>query len=457
MSGNVTYNNSIELLPSGKQSYAKRWALIENAKESIHIVTFSFMKDGTTKKLFELLRSKAQAGVKIRIIYDDIVNRTTFMTSTLHKLRDSGIEVFGYNPLWEGWSIDWSKGKPFKQIAFTIKLKLKQHFHEKYMIVDNKHAILGGINWGDKYAFGGIEPKAWRDSDVYLEGDCVSPIQLQFLKDYKMQHAWKNRTKSDYRSYIEFCEAYRSVYVNDQYHQDLFPEYFHQVQIHPNAKPVAVQYRAHKPYDLAKLDLTDFFLEKISKAQKRIYWGCHGIRPPKIFAEYFVQAVKRGVKVVLITNSEKSSKTLMLNGLLGWMYAECTKHFKYLLENGVEIYEWQRPGAFHSKNLVIDDEFSSIGSYNIANGSAFHHSESNVVVMDKEFCEIVFSQFEEDLQHCSKVKLNEFHFPKQNAYDRIIHERNKLIGRNLWTPSIEADILNNRYKAFPLYEFIDMS
>ena len=40
----------------------------------------------------------------------------------------------------------------------------------------------------------------------------------------------------------------------------------------------------------------------------------------------------------------------------------------------------QKPGAFHSKNLVIDDVVASIGSYNVANVSTFHHTESSVVV-----------------------------------------------------------------------------
>lgn len=449
--------NYIEFLPSGVQSYAKRWQLLESAKESIHIVTFSFMNDGTTKKLLTILKEKAKAGVRIRIIYDDIVNRTTFMTRKLIQLRKYGIEVFGYNSLFDGWRINRAKGRPFQQIAFNVKLKLKQHFHEKYMVVDNRHSILGGINWGDKYAFGGKEPKAWRDTDVYLQGPCVSDLQLQFLKDYEMQYAWKVRDPQKTASYIEFCEEYRPIYTNDRYHKILYPEYFKNQLYSKDPRGIQVRYVAHKPYDLARLDLTDLLLEKIRNAQNRIYWGCHGIRPPRIFGEYFSDAVKRGVKVVLITNSQQSSKTLMLNGLLGWMYAECARHFRYLLKNGVEIYEWQKPGAFHSKNLVIDDDFCSIGSFNIANGSAFHHSESNVIIENHQFCNMVFLQFEEDLKHCRKLDLNNFNFPKQDAFERVIHERNKLIRKDLWTPSIAQDIQNHRYKSFPLYEFIDIS
>lgn len=138
-------NHVLEFLPSGVQSYERRWALLEDARESIHIVTFSFMNDDTTKKLFEILTAKAKEGVRIKIIYDDIVNRTTFMINKLSALEKYGIEVFGYNSIWDGWKINRKKGHPFKQLVFNVKLKLKQHFHEKYMVIDNRHAILGEL------------------------------------------------------------------------------------------------------------------------------------------------------------------------------------------------------------------------------------------------------------------------------------------------------------------------
>lgn len=450
-------NNHITFLPSGSSSYEIRWDLLKNAKSSIHLVTFSFMKDETTKKLFDLLKAKANNGVEIRILYDEIVNRTTFVGSWIKELNHYGIQTIGYNSLKDNWKINFKKGNPVKQFMLNIKLKLKQHFHEKYLIVDNKHLILGGINWGDKYAFGGIDPKAWRDTDVYIVGDVVRDVQIQFLKDFEMQTQWNIEKKRGIR-YAEFAFLYQDTYHNIQLLQDKYKAYFQTSEDFSAALgKIKIAYVAHKPYDTNKLTLTNLLLEKIAQAKQRIYWGCHGIRPPRIFAEYFIRAIERGVKIVLITNSKVSSKTLMVNGLMGWMYWECTKHFKYLLENGVEIYEWQNPGAFHSKNLIIDNDFVSIGSFNIANGSSFHHTESNILVNDIGFCEKVYQQFLTDLKDCKKIDLQSFKFPKANAFDRILHERNKLIREDLKTPSIRKDLASGHYKSFPLYEFIDIS
>lgn len=455
---NYTDNNNIKFLPSGLSSYELRWELLNNAISTIHLATFSFMKDDTTKKLFDLLKVKAKQGVKIKIIYDDIVNRTTFVGNWIEDLQSYGIEVCAYNSITEGWHIDFQKGHPFKQIMMNVKLKLKQHFHEKYFIVDNQHLIIGGINWGDKYAFGGLKPGAWRDTDVYLRGDVVKDVQMQFLKDFEMQKEWKLQLKNNKKlKYQQFVLNYLNQYSSNKNVLSTYPEL---MTYEPNIEfghKIKVAYVSHKPYDRNELSLTNLFLEKIKNAKTRIYWGCHGIRPPRIFAEYFVEAIQRGVKIVLITNSKESSKTLMVNGLLGWMYSECKKHFKFLIENGVEVYEWQKKGAFHSKNLIIDDDFVSIGSYNIANGSAFHHSESNIIIEDKSFCNEVYSQFLIDLSHCQKLSINNTQFPQVNAFNRILHERNKMIRNDLLTDSIKKDLDNGNYKQFPLYEFIDIS
>ena len=122
-------NNNIQFLPSGDASYKIRWELLQNAQSSIHLVTFSFMKDETTKKLFTLLKEKAKAGVSIKIIYDEIVNRTTFVGPWIRELQSYGIQTYGYNSLHDNWNINFKKGNPFKQFMINLKLKHKKHLH----------------------------------------------------------------------------------------------------------------------------------------------------------------------------------------------------------------------------------------------------------------------------------------------------------------------------------------
>ena len=442
----IREGNNVLLMASGHSSYELRWKLLEGAKRSINIVAFSMMKDETSFKLKDLLVRKIKQGVAVRFILDAAVLHSTFSNNLLKDIEKAGGEVVRYHKVFRDWMPDLRKGHPFKQIIRTGKFKLKRRFHEKYLVVDGEEAILGGINWGDKYAYGGIRPKAWRDSDVHLKGPVVADIQHQFLKDffrYKAMDAEYYAKNSPFFNREKFYSDWEKK--KEKLIRNHKEDYF------PGCEPEGdkrIRYIPHKPYDDNRLNLTNAYLLMFRNAKKYIYWGCHGIRPPRIIAETLAEAVSRGVEVRLITNSRKSSKTLMLYGLLGWMYWESSNHFSWLVKHGIHVYEWQKPGAFHSKNLVIDDVAASVGSYNVARGSTFHHTESNVIVYGSDFPEKVRKQFEIDLEDCREVtpdkvkKVN----PDFDPFKRPLHERNLLIDKSLLTKGVREDLDAGKYK-----------
>lgn len=439
----IRQDNRIQLLPSGAESFEVRWRLLDEAQHSIHIATFSMMKDETTQRLEKVLLQKLEQGVEVRIILDEIVNRTTFAGPMIKRLRAAGAYVHGYNGLLEEWLPIPKHTTPIKHAMQEIKLKLKRHYHEKYMIIDGTDVVLGGINWGDKYAYGGVKSFAWRDTDVYLRGPVVKDIQLQFLKDFSRYKEWDQRTASQPVTYPDFVKLQASqdmAKIETQFSKHL-PE-------PAKEGSVDVRYVAHKPYDDNDLPLTHAFLTLIKNAEKSIYWGCHGIRPPRIVAEYLADAVARGVEVHLITNSQYSSQSLMVKGLMGWMYKECTKHYRGLLESGVKIYEWQLEGAFHSKNFLVDDQIVSVGSYNIARGSTYHHSESNIFVYDEGFAQQVKQQFDTDITNCKAISLDEIapRLPKEDAFARPLHERDLMIRKEMIPESIQKELDEGTYK-----------
>ncbi len=442
----VREGNTIELLPSGISSYEKRWELLEAARHSIHIATFSFMRDKTTKRLCGLLRAKMNDGVEVRLVVDDAVLYSTFSGKRVDKLARDGVEVLRYHRLFRDWLPKWGRGGPIRQVVKATKLKLKRRFHEKYFVVDGKEAILGGMNWGDKYAQGGASPKAWRDSDCYITGPVVADIQRQYLRDVRlydaMEREYEARTEAGFDREAFFEEAKRE---GEALIQQQAPAYFPELTTTGAEK---IRYIPHKPYDEERLRLTEAYLMMFREAKEYIYWGCHGIRPPRVIADALAAAVRRGVEVRLITNSRKSSRTLMAFGVLGWMYWESSNHFSGLIESGIRVFEWLKPGAFHSKCCVIDDVVASIGSYNIARGWSFHHTESNVVIYGGPFCRATHDQFHIDFQDCRELTLDTVRKikPKHDPFRRLLHERNLLIDRSLLSEPVAADLDAGRYK-----------
>lgn len=425
----VRSGNQLKLLASGAESYRYRWELLDKAEVSIHLVAFSMMRDKTSFQLRDVLLEKLKQGVEVKLIFDDAVMWSTFSGSIVRELQRAGAQAIRYHKLFHNILPDRTKGQPFKQLISIFKHKLKRRYHEKYMIIDGKEVILGGINWGNKYAFGGIKPKAWRDSDALITGPVVSDIQQQFHRDFDRYSVMDQYLAQDLGHSLP-------VVNNEHIIPDNLPQGSEQVR-----------YVAHKPYDDNELAMTNAYLHIIQQAQKSIYWGCHGIRPPNVLAEALADAVKRGVDVRLYTNSRHASKTLMMRGLLGWMYTESQRHFYGLLEKDVRIFEWQKPGAFHSKNMVVDGVFASIGSYNIARGSAFHHTESNIFVTGGEFPLQVQRQFEIDEQDCREVLLSETSPPSASSdpYQRKLNARNYLVEPAL-LPEAVSKILQDMKK-----------
>ena len=160
----VRDGNSITFMPSGEESYAKRWELIEGAEKSLHMVSFSVIKDDTSRKLAQLVHDKVRQGVEVKFICDDGALFTTGARGILADMRKSGAEVITYDPPFRNLGINWLKGHRFARLMRRGRNQFKRRFHEKFLVADGKQAILGGMNWGTKYALGGESPKAWRDT-----------------------------------------------------------------------------------------------------------------------------------------------------------------------------------------------------------------------------------------------------------------------------------------------------
>jgi phosphatidylserine/phosphatidylglycerophosphate/cardiolipin synthase-like enzyme len=441
----VRDGNSITFMPSGEMSYAKRWELIEGAQKSLHLVSFSVIKDETSRKLAGLVRDKVRQGVEVKFICDEGALWTTGARPILADMRKAGAEVITYDPLFRNFGIDWLKGHRFVRLMRRARRQLKRRFHEKFMVVDGSQAILGGMNWGTKYALGGESAKAWRDTDSYITGPVVADIQHRFLDSlffYRaMEETWRRRWERGFDPQSVFD---RVPELEAQAAEANAAAYFPPL---PATGDTPIRYVGSKPYDEEFVPLTNEFLHLIRSANTSIWWGCHGVRPPRMFAETLADAAARGVEIHLISNSRTSSRSLMGHGLMGWMYWECSHYFRWLIERGIHVHLWQRPGAFHSKTMLVDDAVVGIGSYNLANGSTYHHTESTVFVHGGDFAAQVKNQFLIDLKDCTELTLAEANTPPRWAdpFRRPLHERNLLVDRSLWPEAVKADLDAGRF------------
>jgi cardiolipin synthase len=132
----------------------------------------------------------------------------------------------------------------------------------------------------------------------------------------------------------------------------------------------------------------------IQAAQRSIHIQNAYFLPDRQIRQALVAAARRGVDVkVMVPGTHMDIPPVRLAS---------RRHFGTLLEGGVRIYEYQ-PAMIHSKTLVVDNIFSTIGSINMDVRSMSKNAEVSLSFYDREFSGAVEAMFQRDLEECQEV------------------------------------------------------
>ncbi len=361
------YHNSVKLLGEGETAFEERFRLISEARESILIQTYIFTGDFIGKKTAELLKERYRDGLDVRLVVDAY---TKFVYGTRMMYRDmeySGVKVGGYEPvIFVGWS-----GKEMLSVD-----EINMRFHEKYMIVDDAFAIVGGMNIADEYARWGTDPgDKWRDQDVLLSGPVVADIRDAFEKNFEF-FMQRRKAREELLKPVWYRAWWRKVL-------EVFKPRDKADADRPGPKvegwqddDAAVRFMRSRPReDETYIFQTYRFLIKSAK-QKIIIENAYFV-PQKRIQRDLIRAAERGVDVTIITNSEATNDVYQMQPIVRHCYLP-------LIQAGVKIYEWQGEtqgkGSLHSKFAIFDDQISVIGSYNIDPRGEKLNSEDAVVI-----------------------------------------------------------------------------
>ena len=163
-----------------------------------------------------------------------------------------------------------------------------------------------------------------------------------------------------------------------------------------------------------------FLALTLSGARKTMYITNSYFVPDDDFRRLLKHAVERGVDVrVLSVSSKTDVKTTWYAGR--YRYEE-------LLRAGIKIYEYQ-PTMIHSKTIVVDGLWSTIGSMNFDNRSMAFNDESNLVVLDSAFGAQMDSVFFDDLRYAKQINLEEFQ--RRSAWTKMLEAGATLLSRLL--------------------------
>jgi phosphatidylserine/phosphatidylglycerophosphate/cardiolipin synthase-like enzyme len=433
----VRRGNALAFVSSGAEAHERRWDLVEGAARSVDIAAFSLVQDDVSRRLRDVLLARMRQGVRVRLIVDDAAIRSARSGGILRDLVAGGAEVVRYGHVLRALLLV-GEGHPLRRLAGALKLALRRRFHQRYLVADGEEAIVGATDWGERCAGGASEREGWRCSDVYLMGPVVADVQRAFQRDFHAYEALDALGRAASTASFRHPKLREAIARAEALEQGVESPYFP-----PLAAVGAERLRfvVQRPYEEERLPLTEAYLLMFRAARRRIWWGCHGAGPPRIVAESLAEAAARGVDVRLVTGARTSPEPRVLEGLRR-AYRESSAHLGWLLGHGIRVFEWKLPGAFRSNDLVVDGVAASIGSYDVAPGSTFHHAEASVVAYGGALPGLVEEQFRRDLRSCEELHAGDVPPPKprRDPFLRPLHARNLLVPPELRTSAVAADL-----------------
>lgn len=344
----LTHNNKITLFTDGKSKFEVLFHDIAEAKSFIHLQYYILDNDDIGSELKQLLIEKALNGVEVRILYDDV---GCWSWRIGHHYFDDLIAAG-------------VQAKPFFKVTFPqLANKLNYRNHRKVVIIDGKKGYLGGMNVADRYREG-VSWGIWRDTHIRIEGNAVHELQSIFLVD------WNFTTK-------ELLSK-----------QTYFPK------IEPNDGKEKIQLVTSGPLDENK-PIALMFLKGITTAKERIYIQTPYFLPSSEFIYAIQIASLSGVDVRIILPEHSDSPVLQ---------RASQSYITQMLRSGVKIY-FYTAGFMHAKAMVIDNEFTTIGSTNFDFRSFEQNFEINAFIYSRDFNAIYAAEFEKDRKNSRRITL----------------------------------------------------
>ncbi|WP_438985588.1 cardiolipin synthase [Aequoribacter sp.] len=345
----VTVGNDVRLLVNGEATHTALLNAIHGAQQHVYLVYYIIRDDQIGAELINALIVKAQQGLPVHVIYDEIGSRTFARSPLLSRALSHGVNIVPFNT---------TRGR-------RNRFQLNFRNHRKLACIDSRLALLGGHNVGREYL--GQDPKIgpWRDTHLQIQGPAVLAMELTFAADWR----WAKGEQLQ----LSFTKPSESRHGK-------------QVLIFPSDPS--------SEFEEAGL----MYHQLISEAKQRLWITSPYFIPDHSIISALQLAVLRGVDVrVMIPDNPDGPMVAMAN----WSYT------KELLPAGVKVFRYG-PGFMHQKVTLVDNDLCAIGTANFDNRSFKLAFEITALINDEEFALEVQQMLEADFASALEVSAQHF-------------------------------------------------
>lgn len=320
-------DNEVKLLPTGREKYDDLFACVRSARDFIHMDYFKFQQDSICHALFDILAGKAREGVEVRIVYDSFGNRFSDLPLRkpyLDSLRAAGIRI-----------------EEFDRVRFPWINHLRHRNHHKIAVIDGEVAYTGGMNVADYYLRGKPRVGEWRDMHMKVHGPMVNGYERVF------EDMWWRTTKErlDSTRYLStaHCDGHTKMAM---------------VERVPKKSGKAIR----ETYCIA-IDNAQHIIQIINPYATLV----------KSIRKSLEHALKRGVRVQIMASTTGDGP--VTPDVVG-------QEMRKLMKKGAEVYYYDG-GFHHSKVMMVDGLFCTVGTANLDARSLRFDYEVNAFIFDR--------------------------------------------------------------------------
>lgn len=336
--------NLATLLVDGEEAYPAMLGAIAGAERSVLMDSYIFNDDAAGRAFAAALSERARAGIPVHLIVDG-VGTLKVPDGFFGEMRAAGVSVLVYRPI-HFWRKGW--GLLFRN-------------HRKLLVVDGRIGFAGGINIGDDWLPRAQGGQGWHDIHIRVEGPAARRLAVLTLSTWQKHAGLRPNLRA------------------------LAPEA-------PPAGGTSVNIVGSSERKKRR-PIRRSYLHAIKNARRYIYIANAYFVPDLGIRRALRNAARRGVDVRVMVPAKGDIPIVQLAS---------ESLYDRALRAGIRLLLWQ-DAVLHAKTAVIDDQWATVGSFNLDHRSWAMNLEVNVNVVDRDFALRLRAAYESDEARCVRL------------------------------------------------------
>ena len=344
-------DNRVDILLNGEQTFPALLEAIGSAKKTITFEAYIFHEGHVADQIVKAFIERCRAGVQVYVLLDAHGSHTV----PKHYVEEMGAAGCTVVP-------------DFRPLSMWNLERTNKRNHRRIMVIDGRVGFTGGYGIDDTWNGDGRTEGRWRETNVRLQGPVVQNLQEAFVEH------WKEAT---------------GTLLGGK-------DYFPHDPVEVKDLPVHVQVVRSSPFQ-GNDAMYRVFLQTISSARNSIFISTPYLLPGEQLTDALFEATKRGVRVrVLVPSIVEGS------GVEYVTQASQREGFAELLDGGIQLHEYF-PALLHTKMMIVDGSWATVGSTNFDNRSMAMNDELNVMFYDRTVAKRLEEIFVEDIAHSKNI------------------------------------------------------